>query len=88
MSSRLHVVYSLHEQGHPHRGGRRDAREWKLVPVRANRMPAAASYLKAPGDDTFRAFKFDVIRVRDGRIAEITTFDNHLFGQFGLAETL
>jgi RNA polymerase sigma-70 factor (TIGR02960 family) len=62
--------------------------DWKLVPVRANRMPAAASYLRRPGDTVYRAFKVDVIRVRDGRIAEVTTFDSHLFEAFGLAETL
>ena len=48
--------------------------DWRLVPTWANRMPTAASYLRRPGDTTFRAFKFDVLRVRDGEIAEITTF--------------
>jgi RNA polymerase sigma-70 factor (TIGR02960 family) len=62
--------------------------EWKLVPTRANRMPTAASYLRAHGDDTFRAFKFDVLRIEAGRIAEITTFDATLFAAFGLPETL
>ncbi len=61
---------------------------WRLVPTRANRQPAAASYLRADGDDTFRAFKLDVLRVRDGRIAEITTFDAALFEAFGLAPVL
>ena len=59
--------------------------EWLLVPTRANRMPAAASYLRAHGDTLFRAFKLDVLRVQDGLIAEITTFDASLFGAFGLA---
>ena len=62
--------------------------EWRLVPTRANRQPASASYLRAPGDDTFRAFKIDVLRVLDGRIAEITTFDAALFEAFGLPATL
>jgi RNA polymerase sigma-70 factor (TIGR02960 family) len=62
--------------------------EWRLVPTRANRQPAAASYLRARGDDTFRAFKIDVLRVAGGRIAEITTFDATLFEQFGLPVTL
>jgi RNA polymerase sigma-70 factor (TIGR02960 family) len=62
--------------------------EWKLVPTRANRMPTAASYLRAHGDDTFRAFKFDVLGIEGGRIAEITTFDATLFAAFGLPETL
>jgi RNA polymerase sigma-70 factor (ECF subfamily) len=61
--------------------------EWKLVPTRANRMPTAASYYRAPGDDAFRPFKLDVIRMRDGRIAEITTFGPELFGAFGLPAT-
>ena len=65
-----------------------DGSEWRLVPTVANRMPTAASYLKAPGDDTFRAFKFDVLRIVDGRIAEITTFGHALFPQFGLPATL
>jgi RNA polymerase sigma-70 factor (TIGR02960 family) len=62
--------------------------EWRLVPIEANRQPAAASYLRAPGDDTFRPFKIDVLRVRDGQIAELTTFGASLFGAFGLPETL
>jgi SnoaL-like domain len=58
--------------------------DWRLVPTRANLMPAAASYLRAPGDTEFRAFKLDVLRVRRDKIAEITTFDAQLFPQFGL----
>jgi RNA polymerase sigma-70 factor (ECF subfamily) len=37
-------------------------------------MPAALCYLRQPGDTQFRAFKLDVLRVRDGKVAEITTF--------------
>jgi RNA polymerase sigma-70 factor (TIGR02960 family) len=62
--------------------------EWRLVPVRANRMPAAASYLRRPGDSQFRAFKLDVLRAGAGLIAEITTFNTALFPAFGLAPTL
>ena len=61
---------------------------WRLVPVRANRMPAAASYLRRPGDSQFRAFKLDVLRAEAGLIAEITTFNADLFPAFGLAATL
>ncbi len=57
---------------------------WRLIPVRANRMPATASYLLRPGDTEYRAFKFDVMRVQDGRIAEVTTFNSDLFPAFGL----
>jgi RNA polymerase sigma-70 factor (TIGR02960 family) len=62
--------------------------EWCLVPVRANRMPAAASYLRRPGDGEFRAFKLDVLRTAAGLIAEITTFNAGLFPAFGLPEKL
>ena len=62
--------------------------EWRLVPTAANRQPAAASYLRAPGDDTFRAFKLDVLRVADGRIAEVTTFGAERFDSFNLPPTL
>jgi len=62
--------------------------EWRLIPVDANRMPAAASYLRRPGDSEFRAFKFDVMRIEAGTIAEITTFNADLFPVFGLKPTL
>jgi RNA polymerase sigma-70 factor (ECF subfamily) len=62
--------------------------DWRLVPTRANRMPTAASYLRRPGDSEFRAFKFDVLRIEDGAIKEITTFGPDLFPVFGLPPTL
>ena len=62
--------------------------DWRLLPTVANRMPTAASYLRAPGDTVHRPFKFDVLRIVDGRIAEITTFGPELFPQFGLPPTV
>lgn len=62
--------------------------DWRLVPTSANRMPAAASYLRRPGDSTFRAFKLDVLRVGDRQLVEITTFGYALFEQFGLPAVL
>ena len=62
--------------------------DWRLVPAQANRMPAAASYLRRPGDSEFRAFKLDVLRIEDGLIAEITTFGYALFPAFGLPPAL
>jgi RNA polymerase sigma-70 factor (ECF subfamily) len=62
--------------------------DWRLVPTRANRQPAAASYLRAKGETEFRAFKLDVMRVEDGLIAEITTFGSSQFPDFGLPPTL
>jgi RNA polymerase sigma-70 factor (TIGR02960 family) len=62
--------------------------EWRLLPTAANRMPAAANYLRARGDTEFRAFKLDVLRIAGGRIKEITTFDARLFDAFGLPATV
>ena len=46
------------------------------------------TYLRRAGDTVFRAFKFDVLRVVGGRVAEITTFGAELFPAFGLAPIL
>src|SRR4051812_27125892 len=62
--------------------------DWLLVPTMANRLPAAANYLRAPGDDRYRAFKIDVVRCVGDRIAEVTTFESTLFGAFGLPPTM
>jgi RNA polymerase sigma-70 factor (ECF subfamily) len=55
----------------------------------ANRMPAAALYVRAPGDDRYRPLAIDVLRVEGGAISEITSFVSpELFAAFGLPETL
>jgi RNA polymerase sigma-70 factor (ECF subfamily) len=60
---------------------------WRLVPTAANRQPAAASYLRAWDDTVYRAFKIDVFDIRDGLVAQITTFGSSLFEAFGLPPT-
>jgi RNA polymerase sigma-70 factor (ECF subfamily) len=65
-----------------------DAGEWRLLPARLNRMPAAASYHRAPGAREFTPFKVDLLRVRDGRIAEVTTFGSAVFAELGLPPVL
>jgi RNA polymerase sigma-70 factor (TIGR02960 family) len=62
--------------------------DWKLLPTSANRMPAAASYMRRAEGDLYLPFKLDVLRTGDGLIAEITTFDASLFGRFGLPPAL
>lgn len=62
--------------------------DWKLLPTAANRMPAAASYLRRAGSDVYLPFKLDVLRTGNGLIAEITTFDASLFDRFGLPSSL
>jgi RNA polymerase sigma-70 factor (ECF subfamily) len=70
--------------------GLADEREgdWRLLPTAVNRLPAGATYLRRWGDSEFRAFKLDVLRIRDGRIAEITTFGPAPFEALGLPATL
>lgn len=63
-------------------------RHRREIHVHCYRLPAAASYLRRPGDSAFRAFKLDVLRIDNHAIAEITTFGYALFPAFGLPSTL
>jgi RNA polymerase sigma-70 factor, ECF subfamily len=55
----------------------------------ANRQPAVAHYLRAPGETEYRALAIDVLRFEEGRVAEITSFpEAGLFAAFGLPPTL
>ncbi|SDJ98078.1 RNA polymerase sigma-70 factor, ECF subfamily [Actinopolyspora mzabensis] len=67
----------------PHYLGR-----WKHRPTFANRQPASAGYLQRPGTTVYRAQVLDVLRIQDGKIVEITSFEPHLFPAFGLSMTL
>ncbi|WP_410657587.1 sigma-70 family RNA polymerase sigma factor [Amycolatopsis sp. lyj-112] len=62
--------------------------EWKHLPTRANRLPAAAGYVRRPGTRIYRAQVLDVLRIEDGKVAEITAFEPHLFPAFGLPLTI
>lgn len=76
----LDAFLALLERGFgPDRDG-----DWRLLPTSANRMPAAGSYLRRPGDSVFRPFKLDVLRVEGETISEITTFGSRMFPQLGL----
>jgi RNA polymerase sigma-70 factor (ECF subfamily) len=62
---------------------------FRMVAIRANAQPAAAAYVRLPGDAGYRAFGLGVLRVADGHIAEITAFhDPGLFPAFALPLTL
>jgi RNA polymerase sigma-70 factor, ECF subfamily len=55
----------------------------------ANRQPAAAHYLRRPGESEYRSLALDVLRVEGGRVAEISSFVlPGLFPAFGLPPTL
>ena len=49
--------------------------DWRGITTTVNRMPAAALYLRTPDDPEYRLFAVAVLRIVDGRIAELTGFD-------------
>ena len=63
--------------------------DYRLLPTGANGQPAIAGYLQSPGETVYRALIIEVLRIEDGRIAEIIDFgDLGLFAAFGLPLTL
>jgi RNA polymerase sigma-70 factor (ECF subfamily) len=59
-----------------------------MLPIRANGQPAVATYVRGAGDDTYRAFAIGVVRVEDGRIADMVAFhEPGLFPLFDLPAT-
>jgi RNA polymerase sigma-70 factor (ECF subfamily) len=63
--------------------------EYRFVASRANRQPAAAIYLRPPGESEFRLTALEVLRIERGQIVEIVDFHlPDLAEAFGLTETL
>ena len=56
----------------------------------ANRQPAVAAYVKHPGDESFSPLALDVLRIEEGRVAEIMVFslDEQLITALGLPPSL
>jgi RNA polymerase sigma-70 factor (ECF subfamily) len=52
----------------------------------ANRQPAVANYVRAPGDSVHRAFALDVLRLEGGEIAEVVAFP--ILPAYGLPPTV
>jgi RNA polymerase sigma-70 factor (ECF subfamily) len=69
------------------RGSEKHARpgDYLLVPTGANLQPAVAIYLRGPGESEYRPLALEVLRVEDGRIAELVDWSRpELFEKFGL----
>lgn len=49
--------------------------DWRGIATTVNRMPAAVLYLRTPDDPEYRLFAIAVLRIVDGKIAELTGFD-------------
>jgi RNA polymerase sigma-70 factor, ECF subfamily len=59
--------------------------QWRALPTRANRQPAAALYTRRPGETEYRATVIDVLGIEDGLVATIDSFLRpSLFPAFGL----
>jgi hypothetical protein len=68
--------------------GRGEYVDWKCRATAANSQPAVAMYLRRPGSSTYQALTMDVLRIENGLIAEITTFDSEVFDWFRLPREL
>jgi len=63
--------------------------EYRCLPTRANRQPAVALYLRSPEDTEFRLISIGVLRVVDGKIAEICDYGMpEVLAMFDLPPTL
>jgi RNA polymerase sigma-70 factor, ECF subfamily len=61
----------------------------RSVVAGANMQPAAAHYLRRPGESEHRPLALDVLRIEGGRVAQIDSFVSpELFPGFGLPPTL
>ncbi len=58
------------------------------MPTSANRQPAVAFYLWREAEGAYLPLTLDVLSIKDGAIAEITTFHDDQFPRFNLPERL
>ena len=56
--------------------------------TRANMQPAVACYHRRPGSSEYRALALDVLRIEEGKVAEIVTFPGSVLPAFELPPTL
>ncbi|MBB5079526.1 RNA polymerase subunit sigma-70 [Nonomuraea endophytica] len=62
--------------------------DWRCITTTVNLMPAAALYIRTPGDPEYRLFNIAVLHIVDGKIAELTGFDATDKPWLGLPPTL
>ena len=62
---------------------------WRVLPTSANGQPAAAGYLRRPGETIYRPFVISVLDIDGDHLARITAFEAaHLITAFGLPASL
>jgi RNA polymerase sigma-70 factor (ECF subfamily) len=70
-------------------GGMTALGRWRLLPIMANGQPAAAGYLRRPGETAFSPFVLTVLRLENGRLTDIAAFEQPaMFPAFGLPASL
>lgn len=60
----------------------------RMLATRANRQPAAATYIHIPGEPDYRAFSLSVVTIDEGFLTELAQFGPELFPAFKLPNTL
>jgi RNA polymerase sigma-70 factor, ECF subfamily len=71
------------------RDGMTSLGRWRLLPITANRQPAAAGYLRRPGETAFFPFVLAVLRLEHGELTEIAAFEQpSMFAAFNLPASL
>jgi RNA polymerase sigma-70 factor (ECF subfamily) len=77
------------EVGDALRDGMTSLGQWRLLPIMANRQPAAAGYLRRPGETAFSPFVLAVLRHEHDRLIDIAAFEQpSMFTAFGLPASL
>jgi RNA polymerase sigma-70 factor (ECF subfamily) len=76
------LAANLDPAGNAYRG------HWRYLVTAVNRQPALAAYLRTPGATDYHPFGFDVFRVEQGLIAEMTAFELTNFPTYGLPDRL
>jgi RNA polymerase sigma-70 factor, ECF subfamily len=71
------------------RAGMTSLGTWRVLPTTANGQPAAAGYLRRPGETVYRPFVISVLDIDGDHLAHITAFEaGHLITAFGLPASL
>lgn len=62
--------------------------DFRCLVTRSNMQPAVVNYLRRPGESEHLPFAIDVLRIEEGKIAEIVTFPGSLCAAFDLPAKL
>jgi RNA polymerase sigma-70 factor (ECF subfamily) len=71
------------------RGDMTSPGQWRVLPIMANGQLGVAGYVRRAGETEFVPFVLGVVRFEDGRLDEITAFEQpSMFAAFGLPPSL